>query len=349
MTRLAICTHFTYHSGLSSREVDYMIRYIRDLGFSYARFDLWWSDIEPEPGVIDLGAIEHYMSVFRKLYTSGIKPVVILGTGIPRWIRRKKVALVDEKYYRVLRERYGLKIPSIGARNHGVREKLLEYTVIASSIALRYTEWFQLGNELNNMLVNRDLAGIYGSVEYVVTMYRGLTRSCILHGLTRPRVIVNVFTCIPGWASYLDKMLSRIHRLVDVVGVDHYPGTWCSCRNPCNWRVLDKAFHVARKYGLRVGVMETGYPTGGVSVCRLGNSLDNQVEYIARLFTAITRYLHRLEFLSWYELLDQQHSVFNRITCEGYFGVVKQDLEPKRSYYVLRRMVRKIRGSLTEG
>ena len=51
---------------------------MNDLGVKYYRFSVEWSKIEPEIGVIDEEALEHYRNVCNALIDSGLTPVITL-------------------------------------------------------------------------------------------------------------------------------------------------------------------------------------------------------------------------------------------------------------------------------
>ncbi|WFO74699.1 glycosyl hydrolase 53 family protein [Desulfurococcaceae archaeon MEX13E-LK6-19] len=334
--RPVVCVHFKYNGvPRVSREDKLVVRFLKSLGVEYARFDLWWSDLEPDPGFLDTGAVEYYLSLLKFMTENGIEPLVILGTGFPCWLRKGLLEPIDEKYCSWLKDRLGIDPCRVYVGRTSFYGKVFEYSMVASSIALRYARWFQLGNELNNPLMKNKL----DPIAFIYTLHKGLKES---HRETRSRhqfkTIVNVFTCIPGWKNYVEKTCSRLRGVIDVIGIDHYPGTWCSCYNPYNWSVLDDILAIANRYNTKVAVMETGYPTNGIGLCGPRHGEEKQVKYMNYFFKTITsRYLDKLEFVSWYELLDEQHTLLNKTSYEGYFGVLKNDYRPKRSYYTLRK------------
>lgn len=54
------------------------IKLAQKLGIQALRFSVEWSRIEPEEGVVDEAAVEHYVKFTRKLINSGIQPIVTL-------------------------------------------------------------------------------------------------------------------------------------------------------------------------------------------------------------------------------------------------------------------------------
>src|SRR3990172_9356369 len=46
---------------------------------------------------------------------------------------------------------------------------------------------------------------------------------------------------------------------IDIVAIDHYPGTWCCGSNYRDWAALDTLLGIARDYGKEMAIMETGF------------------------------------------------------------------------------------------
>ena len=62
------------HWNLYNKDISLM----NDLGVKYYRFSVEWSKIEPEKGVIDKNALNHYRNVCNALIDSGLTPVVTI-------------------------------------------------------------------------------------------------------------------------------------------------------------------------------------------------------------------------------------------------------------------------------
>lgn len=81
---------------ISGRGVDHFNRYeqdfdiARNLHHNAHRFSLEWSRIEPERGVFDLRAIDHYRRVIAALHRRGIEPLVTLWHfSLPKWVEAR--------------------------------------------------------------------------------------------------------------------------------------------------------------------------------------------------------------------------------------------------------------------
>lgn len=60
---------------------------LKNLGVTHYRFSIEWARVEPSPGTFDNDAIEHYVSLARRLREEGIEPVVCLWHfTFPDWL-----------------------------------------------------------------------------------------------------------------------------------------------------------------------------------------------------------------------------------------------------------------------
>lgn len=60
---------------------------LKNLGVTHYRFSIEWARVEPSPGTFDNDAIEHYVSLARRLREKGIEPVVCLWHfTFPDWL-----------------------------------------------------------------------------------------------------------------------------------------------------------------------------------------------------------------------------------------------------------------------
>ncbi len=83
----------------------------KKLGHSAHRISLEWSRIEPEEGVFDPGAIEHYRKVFASLKNNGLEPfVTVWHWTLPLWLKNKNGVL--NKNFPVYFEKYAEKVTS---------------------------------------------------------------------------------------------------------------------------------------------------------------------------------------------------------------------------------------------
>jgi len=132
---------------------------------------------------------------------------------------------------------------------------------------------------------------------------------------SRFKTIVNAFADdLPGgndWNTWLRDILNDYwgDDSIDIVAIDHYPGTWCCGSNYRDWGVLDTLKDIARDYGKEIAVMETGFFTlddnghdQGDQEAYVDQAMD---ELLAKRSNQSTYYPQNAFLLvSWYEFLD---------------------------------------------
>jgi beta-glucosidase len=73
-------------------------RLYADFGLTHHRLGIDWSRIEPEEGLRDAAAIEHYRAVLEAAHAAGIEPWVCLHHFVlPTWVAPDGVGFCDEK------------------------------------------------------------------------------------------------------------------------------------------------------------------------------------------------------------------------------------------------------------
>lgn len=96
---------------------------------------------------------------------------------------------------------------------------------------------------------------------------------------------------------------------IDIVAIDHYPGTWCCGSNYWDWAALDTLAQIARDFGKEAAVMETGFSTYRDP----DHSQTSQEQFVnGALDTVLSKTLthnrnypaNSILFVSWYELID---------------------------------------------
>jgi len=204
-----------------------------------------------------------------------------------------------------------------------------QYAKVVSSYIGDLVNYYQLGNELNNPFV--DIIPAEYDAAYIYALARGVAAG----DPNSYKTIVNIFAFyktpwpnIPGWTNTLRSWLNKVGNVIDIVGLDYYPGTW-SHTSYNDWKPLDELIAIAKQYHKIPAVMETGYPSYGH-----GHTEEKQKEYIEKAFPAIMQRAEKthIAFLSWYMLWDEPGS------CEfGYcgWGVLRQDFTKKPAWYEL--------------
>ena len=126
-------------------------------------------------------------------------------------------------------------------------------TVYAKKVAeyLWYrVAYYQLGNELNHFI---DLMPSEYDAAYIEALGRG-----VIDGDPGLRYkIVNVFADWLGWVEALKSWLDSSGNVIDIIAIDHYPGTWTWY----DWLPLDSLIQIAQEYNKIPAIMETGFPS----------------------------------------------------------------------------------------
>lgn len=104
------------------------------LGLNAYRFSVEWARIEPEPGVFDEEALDHYEAIIDRCLAVGLAPIVTYNHFTsPHWFAARGSWLADDapelfaRYCRVITERFGSKIAVIVTMNEPNLARLLQW------------------------------------------------------------------------------------------------------------------------------------------------------------------------------------------------------------------------------
>ena len=367
ISKTAICIHFYYPSGwkagdpLPQKDIQ-MLEKAKDLNAKYIRFDIWWKDVEPQKDQFNENAFEYYKAIINKIHQEGMDVIVVLGSsgGFPSWVNN---LLEDDRtgYYVTKVNGKDIKIPTgrvnvktflkiakenrIPLRNLYIvdgkviiqarvtPEFLKEAREYASKVAqeLGYLiTYYQLGNELNHPA---DPIQMWDDPQYIKALYDGISEHDYYF-----KTIVNAFADWIQWDYWLKYWLNSVGNCIDIVAIDHYPGTWIN-ESYDHWSELDTLFSIADQYGKQAAVMETGYTTYYYHPIDYPHTENKQRNFINSALPAIRQKAqqHYLAFVTWYELVDELGNIpFWPWVAEYHFGICKSDLSPKLGYNDLK-------------
>jgi hypothetical protein len=294
---------------------------IAELGARYVRTDWWWYVVEPERDEVDRDALAFYRWYVDEAARHGLGVIVILS-NTPRWARE----LHDQEQ-------------SAELLTHAQ-----QYAhVVAESLGDR-VEYFQLWNEPNHFI---DFADRDTDVQMMLSAKLGVDNGRTAAGTARPyhtliNVLVDGFDGILGeWEVEARHYLDGAGAAVDILAIDHYPGTW----DIGTWDddLLSRAFAVAGDHGKRLAILETGFST--TSCLFPLNTEDAQASWIASQLPVIHRQVRdpavhqgvHFELANWFKLEDRdQPSCFNP---EDNFGIVRADRSRKPGFDILRQQI----------
>ena len=136
---------------------------------------------------------------------------------------------------------------------------------------------------------------------------------------------------------------------IDIVAIDHYPGTWCCGSNYRDWGALDSLANLAQEFGKEIGVMETGLSTEDPLDIFGGHTYWDQEVFVNEALNEVLikrnaynaqRPLNVLILVSWYELIDRCSTCL--LSGEDNWGILFGDqfvLGPKPAYEELQYQV----------
>ena len=165
---------------------------------------------------------------------------------------------------------------------------------------------------------------------------------CIKTQVPGAQIVVNFLIDLPGWRSKAERLLAATGTSIDVVGIDHYPGTW-TVGSDKSWKAGVQALSEINLdlpgsvwSGRRLAIMETGYASN-LSWLRGPGGQE-------RFFLSLERALPRLQglrsppsFVGFYEICDRNSGVL--LDPEAQFGILEDDcLTRKPAFAVARRI-----------
>lgn len=295
---------------------------VAELGARLVRTDLWWYAIEPERGRFDAAALASYSRTLDEARARGLEVLVILS-GAPGWAR---------------------KLWETGSRDAFV-EEFQRYATEVARMAGTRVRYYQLWNEPNHVI---DFVDGEGDVRLFRAGRAGITAGLAAAGRPNHRTttILNVLVdghdspVGPSWMTDVDFYMERAKDAIDVIGIDHYPGTW----SVGDWggNVLDRLGALGRRWGKAVAVLETGLST---TPCTMPWNTEaaqaawvrEQLPRIRAKARALEQSGVRFELVNWFKLEDRETS--DCFDPEDHFGVVRTDRSKKPAFDALREQI----------
>lgn len=300
----------------AKEKIDIVLRLIDEatiIGSKFIRFNIWWREIEPIEGYINIPILNWYKKVIKYIVRKRLKPITIIGADYPKWFIDKVKEGISVKY---------------------MIEKTYDYAYTVSKSMKPYIEVYQLGNELNhplNPLPNRL------KTVFLNTLIRGVT-DVVGSSIT----IVNINANVIGWANFLDRLFAtEVGEAIDIIGIDHYPRTW-SFADYNDWGLLKYVYDKTKQYNKAIAITETGFAT---ELRFLGNIIlrreAKQTTFINTLFKTVLQMFREVpvKFISWYMLWDEDPIACEPMHNVGWcgWGILRTNFARKLGWYALRR------------
>jgi hypothetical protein len=328
------------HSGLSGRvpwsisrhilsfnerrQIERDLNIAADLGVKYVRTDFWWYEVEPSEGRYSAFALDYYRWYVEAAEARGLGVVVILS-GAPLWAKGL--------YERGERERFVRRFEGYAAQ-------------VAATVGDK-VRYYQLWNEPNHFIDFSD-----GATDAALFLRgrRGLaSRDPDLRTIINLLVDGHDGALCPNWMCDADDYIARgAGPAIDVIAIDHYPGTWT--QGDWGGNIVDRLYQVGKKHGKAVGIMEIGYST---SWCAPRfNSEAGQVDWVKGQLAPIRAKIQdpavnlgvRMEMINWFKLQDPDSSYDNCLfdpiwMTEAHFGIVRTNRSQKPAFGALKQEI----------
>ena len=337
-------------------------RRLADLGAGGVRLDLFWSQLEPAPGHIDVAALAWYQEFLAEAASADIAVYALLYHP-PRWamelLKRDEGAFLDawRGFCRLVGRELG----------HGL------------AIA-------QVWNEPNNYLAalkgdaalfrTRRIGPVDVPVgvpwELLASLFRIARAELPAEVATAFNPLANLIPFLPVAGSWLDwepftaRLLTLVGEAIDVVAIDHYPDTWHPGTGPLEWSCLDVARREAADpaspwFGKTVIVGEVGYssapnfhllerpfklgrffPEAERDEASMADWYAACLPHVAARFDSGAFPANRFNWINVYELFDPPRPAGGHpaLAVEDHFGLVRRDGVPKAAYGVLQALCR---------
>ncbi|MBU6428393.1 MAG: family 1 glycosylhydrolase [Cyanobacteria bacterium REEB65] len=336
---------------------------LADLGVTMVRTDLLWDFLFPEPGPPDPRASDWTADFLDRLAARGIAVYAVLYNP-PRWAR--SLAKRDEKQF-------------LDAWRHYI-------ATCAERFGDRIALW-QIWNEPNNyfshikddfnLFTHRTLhfAGWQADLpvavrwEALAALFSGARAELGPKARLATNMLANMGNLVPvsfpdwiEWDVFLERLLQRLHGLVDVIALDHYPDTWTPGTGPVDWEPLEVLLRKRRDprsacYGKAVIVGEMGYSSCSNAKLPLGLRLfpenhdeDRMADWYSHALGRVAELVgpenlpdQDLHVINLYELLDAAPQSVNGtadlVEIEYHFGLARTDFSSKPAFAVVKRAI----------
>jgi hypothetical protein len=297
----ALVTYHPWYEGFRPGAVDISLSEAAALGAGYLRSDVRWSDVMPDGITVDERAFDWYRGYFKRAReVHGLKPLIVLAN------------------------------PPGTVKHHGAPQKLAEWRSYVSEVVHHVGDLcdiYQVMNEPNNPVYS-----FFDSSE--LTSAVAAAAEAIREWCPASRICVNATVDWFGWKDALKGLCEGDNHVIDILGLDHYPGTWAAWAD-ADWDpVQDFLNEVSQSdsssawFGRQVAVMETGYSSNLWGFRDDGEQAD--------FFRSFARFLSSLDqkgtspfaLVGFYELLDWDSEAF--LDPEAHFGLITSGSARKR-------------------
>lgn len=270
-----------------------------ELGAGWIRSDIRWNRVLPDGFNPDARAIAWYRQFLTTARDYGLRNMVVLSTP-PTAVQKTEPGNRLDAWVQFV----NLVVNELGPSCDG----------------------YQLMNEPNNpaysFLSRYDCAQAVKQAQSIIRSY-----------YPKAPIAINITMDIWGWRNYLEDILRASDSAINIIGLDHYPGTWT-----VGWKdrwssIIELANKISTATdrciwsNKELAIFETGYCTNAPL-----RKETEQAAYFQNLRGAVERLTERgiLSLLGVYELCDADSAA--GLNPEAHFGLMTSDLRPKSAF-----------------
>jgi hypothetical protein len=301
----------TYHPEYHHFDPDLAISSLSacgELRIGWLRTDVRWNELIPDGIHPDPQALAWYKSFLQTVESYGLQNMVVLSSP-PR--------------------------PVLAQDSSGKLEAWGRFVRVVVSELGEFCSAYQLMNEPNGPIY-----GFLPQRDCVTAIVEG---AAIVHGANpAATVAINISMEVWGWRQFLSDVLYESGSAIDLIGLDHYPGTWTVGRSDRWSEVAELVDLIASStnespwFDRRLAIMETGYCTNSFLRDELEQSRYFKMlqEIIAKLNSRQTR---MRPLCGIYELCDGDSGAW--LDPEAHFGIMTTNLKPKAAFATVAQLI----------
>ena len=310
---------FRWYFSLHAGEVHYDLGetaaafdQILALGGSGVRIDIFWYDVERHQDLWDPEMIAYYDAMVSLAVDRGIEPMIIISNA-PQWA--VDLYLSDAESFWTEYQDYAQRVVDL------VGDRVSHY---------------QVWNEANHLIDPFAAADDAQLFLRAGPIFRDSDPGCVLY--------VNVMANLFAWEDAVTSWLTEAGEYIDVIGVDHYAGTWDTAPFS-DWGPLDTLLARINDptdlwYGKQGAMLEAGYSSWAAALADEEDQrrwIDEALPaLLARIEAATASGQQSIWLGNYYQLIDVDT---DGVGQEAHFGILHSDLSPKLGYEALRTQI----------
>jgi len=317
---------FRWYFSLHAGEVHYDLtetaaafNEILALGGSGVRIDIFWYDVERHQDLWDPDMLDYYDAMVSLAVDMGVEPMIITSNA-PDWA--VELYSTDPSAFWTQYEEYTQRVVDL------VGDRVTHY---------------QVWNEANHIIdpfAADDDSQLFSRAGPI---FRASDPGCVLY--------INAMANLAGWEEDVTSWIADAGDYIDVIGVDHYAGTWATVPYD-DWGPVDTLLARINSpgdlwYGKQGAMLEAGYSSYLLGVADQVDQRDwiNAAlpALLAKIQAATASGQQSIWVGNYYQLIDVDTNgeAFPPVLPpqEAHFGILHSDLSRKVGWEALRDQI----------